>query len=39
MCIKRLYQKFELPILIIANIILVVVAIKLDYFWVTMPYY
>lgn len=39
MYIKRLYRKFELPILIIANIILVAIAIKLDCFWVTMPYY
>lgn len=39
MHIKRLYQKFELPTLIIACIILVAIAIKLDCFWVTMPYY
>lgn len=38
MRIKKFYHKFELPILIIANIILFVIAFKLDCLWVTMPY-
>lgn len=39
MCIKKFYHKFELPILIIANIILFAIAFKLDCLWITMPYY
>lgn len=39
MHIKKFYHKFELPILIIANIILLAIAIKLDCLWVTMPYF
>lgn len=39
MCIKKFYHKFELPILIIADIILFAIAFKLDCLWITMPYY
>lgn len=39
MCIKKFYHKFELPILIIADIILFAIAVKLDCLWITMPYF
>lgn len=39
MHIKKFYHKFELPILIIADIALLAIAIKLDCLWITMPYY